>query len=112
MGNQGLSALDTFALAPWVMGQLGKGNFKNFESGMCMQRGEKTLGRCDWRSEGMDWDVGSWLVSLRGYVCGNDGMDNLVGHGMGGMVDGLTFGMQAGNVIDLRKILVGYVVVG
>ena len=35
----------------------------------------------------MDWDVGSWLVSLRGCVCGKEETDSLVGYGSGGIVD-------------------------
>ena len=56
---------------------------------MCVQRGEIAVEIYDGRAQGMDWDVGSWLliVSLRVCVCGKKETDSLVGHGAVGMVD-------------------------
>ena len=54
---------------------------------MWVQHGEIVVGRYDGRAKGMDLDMGSCLVSLRGSVCGKSEMGSLVGHGTGGMVD-------------------------
>ena len=49
----------------------------------------------------MDWDVGSWLVSLRGCVCGKKVTDSLVGHGTVSMVDlGCDKGWIEGRLYD------------
>ena len=60
---------------------------------MCVQRGDIVVGRYDGRSKGMDWDMGSWLLILRGGAYGDNEMDSLVGHGAGSMVYGVILGM-------------------